>query len=76
MSRDIKPKDLVRFFQKQGFSILRQKGSHVRLGHSDGRKITIAIHNKPISRGTLSAILRQSQFSKEEFVKLFKKSKK
>lgn len=49
----IKPTPLVKFFTTQGFIITRQAGSHVRLIHPDGRKITIAIHNKPIARAPL-----------------------
>ena len=66
----ILPKDLVKLFEKYGFRIRRQIGSHVRLAHDDGRKITIAIHSKPVPLGTLLAILRQAQISKEEFRKL------
>ncbi len=66
----ITPKDLVRFFQKQGFSITRQVGSHARLAHPDGRKVTIAIHSKPIAPGTFNSILKQAQMSREEFLKL------
>jgi len=36
-----------------------------------GFKITIAIHNKPIAPGTFSAILRQSNLKRSEFLKLF-----
>lgn len=39
----IKPKELLNFFTKQGFQINRQVGSHARLVHPDGRKITLAI---------------------------------
>ena len=69
----IKPTPLVKFFQKQGFSISRQVGSHARLIHPDGRKITIAIHNKPIAPGTFSSILKQAQMDRETFLKLFKR---
>ncbi len=62
----ILPKDLVNALMKLGFFKLRQKGSHLRLAHSDGRKITIALHPKPIPKGTLSAILRQAKISKKE----------
>lgn len=68
----IKPKELVKFFQKQGFVIARQVGSHARLTHPDGRKITIAVHNKPIAPGTLSSILRQVNLKKKDFVSLFR----
>ncbi len=68
----IKPSPLLKFFQKQGFVVTRQTGSHVRLVHLDGRKITIAIHNKPIAPGTLNAILKQAEIERNTFLKLFK----
>lgn len=67
----IRPKDLLKFFLKQGFIINRQEGSHVRLIHSDGRKITIAAHNKPIAPGTLQAILKQASMDRKTFLSLF-----
>lgn len=69
----ITPRKLEKFFTKQGFVILRQVGSHLRLAHSDGRKITIAIHNKPIAPGTFQSILKQANLTRDEFLKLFKK---
>jgi len=69
----IKPPPLIKFFQKQGFVISRQVGSHARLIHGDGRKITIAIHNKPIAPGTFNSILRQAQMDRDTFLKAFKK---
>ncbi|OGD88832.1 hypothetical protein A2693_02220 [Candidatus Curtissbacteria bacterium RIFCSPHIGHO2_01_FULL_40_12] len=67
----ITPKRLLRFFLKQGFQISKQVGSHARLVHPDGRKITIAIHTKPIAPGTLHSILRQANLKRDEFLKLF-----
>jgi predicted RNA binding protein YcfA (HicA-like mRNA interferase family) len=64
------PKDVVKILQQCGFSITRQVGSHMRLAHDDGRKVTVAIHSKPLPIGTLLSILRQAQMSKEEFKKL------
>ncbi len=66
MAKEIKPKDLVKFLLKLGFCKLRQKGSHLRLAHPDGTKVTIAIHNKSISKGTLSVILKQTNLSKKD----------
>ncbi|MGI8420461.1 MAG: type II toxin-antitoxin system HicA family toxin [Candidatus Levyibacteriota bacterium] len=68
----ITPKKLIRFFLKQGFVITRQIGSHVRLLHLDGRKITIANHTKPIAPGTFQSILKQANMSRDEFLKLYK----
>lgn len=69
----IKPTLLVKFFIKQGFAVTRQVGSHIRLTHPNGRKITIAAHNKPISPGTFNSILKQAQMDRDTFLKLFKK---
>lgn len=65
----VTPKKLVRFFL--GFRIKRQVGSHMRLVHPDGRKITIAIHNKPVAAGTFQSILKQASITREEFLNLF-----
>ena len=69
----VRPTSLVKFFTTRGFAITRQVGSHMRLAHPDGRKITIAIHNKPIAKGTLNAILKQAQMDREKFLKLYHK---
>lgn len=69
----IKPKALVSFFIKQGFSITRQVGSHIRLAHKDGRKITIAVHNKPLAPGTFHSILKQADMDRKTFLELFGK---
>ncbi|MBI2443194.1 MAG: type II toxin-antitoxin system HicA family toxin [Candidatus Levybacteria bacterium] len=69
----VKPTQLLKFFQKHGFTLTRQTGSHARLIHKDGRKITIAIHNKPIAPGTFQSILKQAHMKKETFLRLFKK---
>ena len=52
--------------EKRKFSIIRQTGSHARLRNDRGNKVTIALHNKPIAKGTLMSILRQADLSKEE----------
>jgi len=70
VKKEVKPKEIVRALQKLGFYKLYQKGSHLRLAHPDGRKATIAIHSKPISKGTFSAILRQTKLTKKDLNKL------
>ena len=37
---------LIRRVESLGFVRVRQKGSHIRFSHSDGRKITIPDHGK------------------------------
>lgn len=69
----IRPRDLLRFFKKQGYAITRQTGSHARLVDNKGHKITIAVHNKPIAPGTLHSILKQVGMDRNMLLKLFKK---
>lgn len=47
-----KAKEIVRVAQKLGFNKARQKGSHARWKHPDGRATTIPIHgNQEIGGG-------------------------
>ncbi len=64
-SREIFPKDVIKALQKLGFFVLHKKGSHFRLAHRDGRRVTIAVHPKPLSLGTLYSILRQAKITRE-----------
>jgi predicted RNA binding protein YcfA (HicA-like mRNA interferase family) len=66
MQRAIKPKEILRALLKIGFCKIHQKGSHLRLRHLDGRRVTVSIHNKPLAKGVLASVLRQSKISKEE----------
>lgn len=64
-------KKLIKILLKEGFVLLRQKGSHARLEHSDGRKTTVPIHSgESIDVGLLRKILRDVILTPEEFNKL------
>jgi predicted RNA binding protein YcfA (HicA-like mRNA interferase family) len=50
---------------------VRQKGSHLRMAHRDGRRTTIPIHaGENIGIGLLIKILRDVNISRSEFEKL------
>ncbi|KKT80947.1 MAG: hypothetical protein UW78_C0021G0011 [Candidatus Azambacteria bacterium GW2011_GWA1_44_9] len=67
----IRGKEFIALLKKQGFSTVRQKGSHVRMEHSDGRKTSVPIHaGEQIGKGLLRKILRDVNLSPEEFSKL------
>jgi len=72
--RDIKGKELVKFFKKYGYEITRQTGSHIRLTtHINGiHHITIPKHNV-LKVGTLNSILKDVaehfKFEKEILIK-------
>jgi predicted RNA binding protein YcfA (HicA-like mRNA interferase family) len=60
--------EVVAVLVKHGFAVLRQKGSHVRLAHPDGRKITVPVHQgQEVGRGLLRKILRDCELSPEDF---------
>ncbi|MBI4155692.1 MAG: type II toxin-antitoxin system HicA family toxin [Candidatus Zambryskibacteria bacterium] len=62
-------KELVKIFEKAGYFIVRQKGSHIRMRHENMDTITIPNH-KIIGRGLLKKILRDSKISADDLVKL------
>jgi len=66
----LKPRQLVKKLQKLGFIKDHQTGSHLVMYHPDtGRRAVVPIHLKDIPKGTLAAILRESQISLKEFLK-------
>jgi predicted RNA binding protein YcfA (HicA-like mRNA interferase family) len=54
---------------KLGYTVLRQKGSHVRLVCQRRPPVTVPLHQE-IDRGTLRSIIRTVEISVEEFNKL------
>ena len=62
----ITPKEILNLLFSKGFVIIRQKGSHIRLVNLKGDKVTIALHSKPIAKGTLLSILKQAGIDKSE----------
>ena len=66
----IKGNQLKKICENLGFEETRQKGSHVRMKHDDGRVTTIPIHKgKEIPKGLLRKIIREDlEMSLEDFV--------
>lgn len=51
--------DLKKRLEELGFRALRQKGSHIRYVHPDGRKTTIPDHgSRDVPKGLLVKIIR------------------
>ena len=66
---------LIKTLRKRGFSVVRQKGSHVRLKYKTiekTRKLTIPLHDL-LKKGTLAKILKEAGVSREELLDLMKK---
>ncbi len=66
-------KKLIKFLVRKGFEIVGQKGSHVRLKKRlDGKVlVTVVPMHKKIDSGTLLAILRQTEISREKLQEEF-----
>ncbi|NJM49396.1 MAG: addiction module toxin, HicA family [Alkalinema sp. RU_4_3] len=66
-----KASELAKVAQRLGFEKARQKGSHVRWKHPDGRATTIPVHGKVDIGGWLFyEILDQMGITEEEFDEL------
>ncbi|MEK7079369.1 MAG: type II toxin-antitoxin system HicA family toxin [Patescibacteria group bacterium] len=65
----LKPKQVLKRFEKLGFVIDRQSGSHLILYHPKTKKrAVIPLHLTDLKKGTLSAIIRESGVNKEDFL--------
>ena len=63
---------IIKAFQRNGWTIVRQRGSHIRLQKRIGNeilKITIPVH-RPVKRSTLAHILKQARLELGEFLRL------
>ena len=67
-------KNAVKCFEKLGYKIVRQKGSHIRLQFLNSSKepLTIPVH-KHLGKGILRKLLRNAKITLAEFLKLSKK---
>ncbi len=62
---------IIRALQKNGWIVVRQRGSHIRLQKHSGEevlKLTVPAH-RPVKRSTLSHLLKQARIELEEFLK-------
>lgn len=67
----ISGREAVRAFERHGYEVDRQRGSHIILRQLDKphRRLTVPNH-KTISKGTLRALIRQAGLTIDEFVGL------
>ena len=64
-------KELIKALQKSGFVVIRVRGSHHFLRHSDGRCTVVPVHRgETIGKGLLAQILRDTELAKEELKQL------
>jgi len=49
---------------------IRQRGSHVRLRHMNGSRVTVAVHPRDLTPLRIRDILRQAGLTEEEWDRL------
>lgn len=65
--------ELITALQKIGFTIVRQRSSHVRMKPADARVVTTPVHtSKTIGKGLLMKILRDADLTKDELIDLLR----
>lgn len=66
----ISGKECIQALSKAGFYFKRQEGSHIILRRDDPFAQLVVPNHKELDRGTLRAIIRQSDLSVDEFINL------
>ena len=58
---NLKPKELIKILEKDGWYEVRQKGSHKQFKHSIKKGlVTVPYHNNELDPKTLNSILKQA----------------
>lgn len=61
---------LVKALEREGWQLVRQRGSHVRMKHPDRRvSLTVPLHRE-LKRGTLSGILGDAGLDADQLRRL------
>jgi predicted RNA binding protein YcfA (HicA-like mRNA interferase family) len=67
---NLRPREAVNAFVKNGFSIVGQKGSHIRLTNSAGVQLIIPQHSTDLKRPLLKALIKHAGMTEDEFREL------
>ena len=63
----VRPEQLVKVLQRKGWQLERVRGSHYIMKNPEMRKVVpIPMHSKELKTGTLLAIMRSVEISREE----------
>ena len=61
---------VVRAFEKSGWQIARQRGSHIIMV-KEGKNVTLSIpDHKEVAKGTLRSLIRAAGMTVDEFMRL------
>jgi predicted RNA binding protein YcfA (HicA-like mRNA interferase family) len=62
----VKPRDLIKFLEQNGFVLDHVSGSHYIYYHSVSKRAVVPRHNRDVPRGTLFSLLREAGFSRDD----------
>jgi len=64
----LSPSDVIKMFQRLGWQMVRQKGSHIIMT-KPGHMATLSIPNHPeVARGTLRSLIAKAGLTIEQFL--------
>jgi predicted RNA binding protein YcfA (HicA-like mRNA interferase family) len=65
----VKPREIVRFLERNGFVLDHVSGSHqIYYNPTSKRRAVVPHHNREIPKGTLVSLLREAGFTREAFM--------
>ena len=65
----LRANEIVRALRRLGFERMRQRGSHIRLRHSDGRLASVPDHgSRELRRQFILDILKQARVEVRDFL--------
>jgi predicted RNA binding protein YcfA (HicA-like mRNA interferase family) len=66
----LRGREVIAALRRAGFEVLRIKGSHHFIRHSDGRRTVVPVHaGETIGPGLLSKILKDIEIDADEFAR-------
>ncbi len=70
LPRGVSGKECVKALERAGFTVQSQKGSHVRMRHTDPYAQVIVPNHRELRPGMLRAIIRDAGLTVDEFMNL------
>ena len=65
----VKPRRLIQFLETNGFILDHTSGSHfIFYNPASRRRAVVPQHNRDIPKGTLTSLLREAGFTREELI--------
>lgn len=67
----LRSQEVIAALKKDGWHEQRQRGSHLHLKKEGAAgRVTVPVHSKPLTPGTLRNIIKQAGLTVEEFLEL------